>query len=95
MGHVQYPQIKVSLQTTIYSLADRGWSQRRIAAGRSRCCEPLAEAIAAKVEVGLSARRIYQDLVEQNGFQDSYQRMVLRKAFQQGGRLVHRVGVTA
>jgi hypothetical protein len=24
--------------------------------------------IAAKVEVGLSARRIYQDLVEQNGF---------------------------
>jgi DNA-binding transcriptional regulator LsrR (DeoR family) len=23
--------LKVSLQTTIYSLADRGWSQRRIA----------------------------------------------------------------
>jgi hypothetical protein len=26
-----------------------------------------------KVEVGLSARRIYQDLVEQNGFRESYQ----------------------
>jgi len=33
----------------------------------------LAEVISAKVEVGLSARRIYQDLVEQNGFSDSYQ----------------------
>ena len=107
--------LKVSLQTTIYSLADRGWSQRRIASelginretvsglcgwqnrpfrppalrrarlqnqpfrspalelGRRSYCEPLAEAIAAKVEVGLSARRIYQDLVEQNGFNDSYQ----------------------
>ena len=41
--------------------------------GRRSYCEPLAEAIAAKVEVGLSARRIYQDLVEQNGFNDSYQ----------------------
>ena len=123
--------LKVSLQTTIYSLADRGWSQRRIASelginretvgrylrlakpaivttgdeegagakpaipitgnqagqdeskpaisitgiasGRRSYCEPLAEEIAAKVEVGLSARRIYQDLVEQNGFSDSYQ----------------------
>jgi predicted transcriptional regulator len=108
--------LKVSLQTTIYSLADRGWSQRRIAselginretvgrylrlskpaisitgkeqgdaeskpaisitgigAGRRSHCEPLAEAIAAKVEVGLSARLIYQDLVEQNGFRESYQ----------------------
>jgi hypothetical protein len=43
------------------------------AAGRRSYCEPLAEAIAAKVEVGLSAQRIYQDLVEQNGFSDSYQ----------------------
>ena len=92
--------LKVSLQTTIYSLADRGWSQRRIASelginretagrylrlakpaivttgdeegagakpaipitgvvpGRRSYCEPLAEAIAAKIEVGLSARRI-------------------------------------
>ena len=123
--------LKVSLQTTIYSLADRGWSQRRIAselginretvrrylrlakpaistagseegadrnpaisitgkqaehadskpaisiagmgAGRRSRCEWLAELISAKLEAGLSARRIYQDLVEQNDFRDSYQ----------------------
>jgi len=123
--------LKVSLQTTIYSLAQRGWSQRRIAkelginretvgrylrlpkpaistagfedgeagkpaisitgilagkeeskpaisitgtgAGRRSRCEALAEVIGAKVEVGLSAQRIYQDLVEQNDFSDSYQ----------------------
>jgi hypothetical protein len=29
--------------------------------------------ILAKVEVGLSAQRIYQDLVEENGFSDSYE----------------------
>src|SRR6202011_2739146 len=112
--------LKVSLQATIYSLHDRGWSRRRIARelgidretvgrylllaepaistagiegagkekpaistagtegageaepaistagksiGRRSQCEPLAEAIMAKVEVGLSAQRIYQDLV--------------------------------
>jgi transposase len=107
--------LKVSLQATIYSLYDRGWSRRRIArelgidretvwryldlakpaistpgvegvgevkpaistagkvAGRKSQCEPLAEVIMAKVEVGLSAQRIYQDLVEENGFTDSYQ----------------------
>jgi predicted transcriptional regulator len=127
MSHV----LKVSLQTTIYSLAQRGWSQRRIAkelginretvgrylrlpkpaisitgseesedpkpaisitgdlvakeeskpaisiagtgAGRRSRCESFAELIAAKVEVGLSAQRIYQDLVEEKGFSDSYQ----------------------
>ena len=41
--------------------------------GRKSQCEPLAEVIMAKVEVGLSAQRIYQDLVEENGFTDSYQ----------------------
>ena len=121
--------LRVSLQTTIYSLADRGWSQRRIArelginretvgrylcltqkakpaistpgsggdseskpailtagsersskakpaistagpsAGRKSQCEPLAEVILAKVEVGLSAQRIYQDLVEEKWLQ--------------------------
>src|SRR5258707_9636758 len=92
--------LKVSLQTTIYSLHDRGWSQRRIAkelrinretvsrylrlakpansttdksGGRKSQCEPFFGTIAAKVEVGLSAQRIYQDLVEQNGFIDSYE----------------------
>ena len=29
--------------------------------------------ITAKVELGLSAQRIYQDLVGENGFTDSYQ----------------------
>ena len=33
----------------------------------------MAEVIGAKLEGGLSARRIYQDLVEQNDFPDSYQ----------------------
>jgi transposase len=33
----------------------------------------LADLILAKVEVGLNARRIYQDLVEENGFSDSYE----------------------
>ena len=123
--------LKVSLQTTIYNLADRGWSQRRIASelginretvrrylrlakpaisitgseeeadrkpaisitgkqaeetqskpaisiagvgtGRRSRCERLAEVIGVKLEAGLSARRIYQDLVEQNDFRDSYQ----------------------
>jgi hypothetical protein len=41
--------------------------------GRKSQCEPLAKVIMAKVEVGLSAQRIYQDLVEENGFTDSYQ----------------------
>jgi hypothetical protein len=42
-------------------------------AGRKIQCEPLAEAILDKVEVGLSAQRIYQDLVEEAGFADSYE----------------------
>ena len=33
--------------------------------------EPLAEVIPAKVEVGLTAQRIYQDLVEEGAFSDS------------------------
>src|SRR6516225_495440 len=42
-------------------------------AGRKSQCEPSAEVILAKVEVGLSAQRIYQDLVEEKGFADSYE----------------------
>src|SRR5271166_2458159 len=41
--------------------------------GRKSQCEPLAEVILAKAEGGLSAQRIYQDLVGENGFTDSYQ----------------------
>jgi hypothetical protein len=44
-----------------------------VGAGRRSRCESLAEVIGAKLEAGLSARRIYQDLVEQNDFGDSYQ----------------------
>ena len=50
-----------------------GHFDRRVGAGRRSRCESLAEVIGAKLEVGLSARRIYQDLVEQNEFRDSYQ----------------------
>jgi transposase len=42
-------------------------------AGRKSQCGPLAEAISAKIEAGLSAQRIYQDLVSEHGFTDSYE----------------------
>jgi transposase len=145
--------LRVSLQTTIYSLADRGWSQRRIArelginretvgrylrlaekakpaistagsegdsgskpailtvgpekgsepkpanstagksVGRKSQCEPLAEVILAKVEVGLSAQRIYQDLVEENGFSDSYEsvKRFVRKLRATGSERIYRL----
>ena len=41
--------------------------------GRKSQCEPMAERIAGKMERGLSAQRIYQDLVEETGFAGSYQ----------------------
>ncbi len=123
--------LKVSLQTTIYSLEERGWSRRRIArelgidretegrylrlrakpailitgigaseaskpaisitgpeepgeakpaisiagigAGRRSRCEQFASIIEEQVETGLSAQRIYQELVASHGFSDSYQ----------------------
>jgi transposase len=100
--------LKVSLQATIYSLHDRGWSRRRMArelgidretvgrylllakpaisttgkgVERKSQCEPLAEVIMAMAEVALSAQRIYQDLVKENGFTDSYQsvKRIVRK----------------
>jgi transposase len=103
--------LKVSIQETIRSLYEKGWSQRRIAAelgvnrrtvgrysakctrqvtpgskpkctkevtpgsavrGRSQC-EEYAEMIEAKVDSGLSAQRIWQDLVSEHGFAGSYQ----------------------
>src|ERR1700758_2209569 len=96
MGNV----LKVSIQTSIYGLAERGWSTRRIArelgidretvgrylrlakpansitgasGGRKSCCAAFTELIGTKLQEGLSARRIYQDLVEQNAFPASYQ----------------------
>jgi len=42
-------------------------------AGRRSCCEPLRAVILAKLEQGLTARRIWQDLTAEHGFRDSYQ----------------------
>ena len=41
--------------------------------GRRSRCEPFEAAIEAKMKAGLSAQRIYQDLIEENGFTGSYQ----------------------
>jgi hypothetical protein len=41
--------------------------------GRKSRCEPFEEAIGSKMEAGLSAQRIYQDLVEEKGWGVSYQ----------------------
>jgi len=41
--------------------------------GRPSCCEPHRERIGAKLEVGLTAQRIYQDLVAEIQFPGSYQ----------------------
>ncbi|MCF7761992.1 MAG: IS21 family transposase [Cephaloticoccus sp.] len=108
-------QLKVSIQQSINALADRGWSQRRIARelqldrgtvakylrpkpatnpalgsesdpppkpatnltlgshpGPASLCQPLATEIEAAVQVGLSAQRIYQDLVRDHGFKGAY-----------------------
>jgi transposase len=42
-------------------------------AGRRSLCGPLREAIAGKVETGLSAQRIWQDLCSEQGFTGGYQ----------------------
>jgi transposase len=41
--------------------------------GRKSQCEPFGATVCAKLEAGLSAQRIYQDLVEESGFSGSYQ----------------------
>ena len=41
--------------------------------GRKSRCEPFEAAIDLKMKAGLSAQRIYQDLVEEKGFLGSYQ----------------------
>lgn len=122
--------LKVSLQHSILTLAEHGWSRRRIArelgldretvgrhlrlarakpaiplagtpseatakpaisltgseeelvskpaivhtgsAGRQSLCVPLQEVIEAAIQAGLSAQRIYQDLVSGQGFVGSY-----------------------
>lgn len=44
-----------------------------VPAGRPSLCDPHAELIAAKLDTGLTAQRIYQDLVGEVGFGGSYQ----------------------
>jgi hypothetical protein len=44
-----------------------------VEAGRPSWCDPHAERIAAKLDSGLTAQRIYQDLVAEVGFSGSYQ----------------------
>jgi transposase len=56
-----------------------------LAAARSKC-EPYRELIEQKIEAGLSAQRIFQDLKEEHGFEGAYhsvQRMVLRLRVEQ------------
>lgn len=113
-------ELKVSLQQTIWTLAARNWSRRRIArelginretvskylrgdppdgaakpailpagsevneeakpaivpagsaAGRKSQCEPWRQRIKAAVSQGLSAQRIYQDLITEEKFTGSY-----------------------
>jgi DNA-binding transcriptional regulator LsrR (DeoR family) len=45
--------LKVSLQTTIYSLADRGWSQRRIASELGINRETVGRYLMAFISQGL------------------------------------------
>ena len=48
-------------------------SVKRISVGLSRSsCEPFRDAVLSKLEQGLDAQRIYQDLVEENGFEGKY-----------------------
>lgn len=54
--------------------------------GRKSRCRALEGAIAAKVEMGLNAQRIYQDLVLEHGFADSYESV---KRFVRGLKTSH------
>src|SRR3989441_10253559 len=110
-------ELNVSLQHSILTLAEHGWSHRRIAreldinretvgkylglarskpaistpgsesdpgakpaistpgstVGRQSLCQPWLPQIERAVSLGLSAQRIYQDLVGEHGFSGSYQ----------------------
>ncbi|KGA93422.1 hypothetical protein LptCag_0035 [Leptospirillum ferriphilum] len=45
---------------------------KKFSAGRKSSCEPFASAIRSKGELGLTAQRIFQDLVADQGFTGSY-----------------------
>jgi transposase len=55
------------------SQASPGGSEGTVRSGRPSQCEAYAEPIATKLEMGLTAQRIYQDLVGEAGFSGSYQ----------------------
>jgi transposase len=59
--------------STLGSAEGSGGAGGRASPGRRSSCQPLAEAITGKLEKGLSAQRIYQDLVSENAFSGSYQ----------------------
>ena len=54
------------------------------ASGSASRCEPFREIIEAKLEIGLSAKRIHQDLVAEHGFTARY--YSVRRFVQQLGR---------
>ncbi len=54
--------------------------------GPASACEPLRQVILAKLDQGLSAQRIWQDLVDEHGFANSYDSVK---------RFVHRLGKTS
>ncbi len=64
-------------------------------AGRPSLCDPHAQRIEAKCEVGLSAQRIYQDLVAEVGFIGSYQsvKRFVRRLRQSRPEAVQRIEV--
>jgi transposase len=52
--------------------ADRPPAEEQPAAGRPSDCEPWRATIQAKLDLGLSAQRIHQDLTAEHGFTGSY-----------------------
>lgn len=70
-GHVRVLRSKCATVTTGESCTD-GSKCATVTAGKSRC-ETYREIIEAKARLGLTAQRIYQDLVLEHGFKASYQ----------------------
>ena len=95
-------ELKMETKQAIASLAEQGWSQRRISKelgvhrktvkrllkacadskgaismtgngpGRASKCDPFRAAIEAKLEIGLDAKRIHQDLRAESAFDGSH-----------------------
>ena len=63
----------ISIPGTESEVEWQGADSRAGQVGRKSWCEPFETAIDSKMESGLSAQRIYQDLVEEKGFGGSYQ----------------------